>query len=60
MIVTDHVNRFGDFLRDMSEWVRAGKVKLREDVIEGIENTPRAFLGLFTGENLGKRIVKVG
>jgi len=60
MIVTDHAHRFPDFIRDMAGWVKEGKVKLREDVIEGIENTPRAFLGLFTGENLGKRIVKVG
>jgi NADPH-dependent curcumin reductase CurA len=59
MIVTDHTDRFPDFIRDMSGWVKEGKVKLREDVIEGIENTPRAFLGLFSGENVGKRIVKV-
>jgi NADPH-dependent curcumin reductase CurA len=60
MLVFDHTDRFPDFLRDMSQWLREGKVKVREDVIEGLENAPRAFLGLFRGENIGKRIVKVG
>jgi NADPH-dependent curcumin reductase len=58
MIVTDHYDRTPDFFRDMSAWVREGKVKYREDVVEGFENVPGAFLGLFKGENLGKRIVK--
>ena len=59
MIVTDHVDRMPDFLRDMSQWVREGRVRYREDVVEGLENAPRAFLGLFKGENLGKRIIKI-
>jgi NADPH-dependent curcumin reductase CurA len=47
-------------LAAMEEWVRAGKIKYREDVIEGFENMPRALIGLFLGENIGKRVVKVG
>jgi len=43
----------------MSGWVRAGKIKYREDIVEGFENMPKAFIGLFHGENIGKRIVKV-
>ena len=46
-------------LAALSEWVRAGKIKFREDVIEGFENMPRALIGLFLGENIGKRVVKV-
>ena len=59
MLVFDHTDRTPDFLRDMAQWLREGKIKYREDVVEGLENTPRAFVGLFKGENIGKRIVKV-
>jgi NADPH-dependent curcumin reductase CurA len=59
MIVFDHLERMADFLRDVGQWLREGTIKYREDVIVGLENAPRAFLGLFRGENLGKRIVKV-
>jgi len=47
------------FLRDMSQWLREGKIKYREDVIQGLENAPRAFIGLLKGENIGKRVVQV-
>jgi NADPH-dependent curcumin reductase CurA len=59
MIVLDHADRMPDFLRDMSQWLRDGAVRYREDVVTGLENAPRAFLGLFRGENIGKRIVRV-
>jgi NADPH-dependent curcumin reductase len=59
MIVFDHTDRLPDFLRDMTQWLREGKVRYREDVVHGLENAPRAFVGLFKGENIGKRIVKV-
>jgi NADPH-dependent curcumin reductase CurA len=59
MIVFDHFDRMPDFLRDMSQWLREGKVRYREDVIHGLENAPRAFIGLFQGENIGKRVVQV-
>jgi len=59
MIILDHADRTRDFLRDMSQWLREGKVRYREDVVHGLENAPRAFLGLLKGENIGKRIVQV-
>jgi len=59
-IVSDHMARMGDFLRDMSGWMREGKIKYREDVVEGLENAPEAFLGLLKGKNFGKLIVRVG
>ncbi len=58
-IVADFAARLDDFLRDVSGWLRAGKVKYREDVVEGLENAPRALIGLLRGENFGKLIVRV-
>jgi NADPH-dependent curcumin reductase CurA len=59
-IISDHFDRLGDFLRDMGGWVREGKIVDEETVVEGIENAPRAFMGLLRGENRGKMLVKVG
>jgi NADPH-dependent curcumin reductase CurA len=59
-IVSDFAARHGDFLRDMSGWVREGKVKYKEFVTEGLENAPAAFMGLLKGANFGKQLVRVG
>jgi len=59
MIVFDHFHRMPDFLRDVSQWLRSGEMKAPEDIIEGFDNAPSALIGLFRGENIGKRIVKV-
>lgn len=58
-LVTDYMPRFGEALPEMSGWMREGKLKYREDIVEGFENLPKAFIGLFHGENIGKRIVKI-
>jgi NADPH-dependent curcumin reductase CurA len=58
-IVSDHADRFGDFIRDASGWVQAGRLRYREDIVEGLENAPRAFIGLLRGENFGKRLIRV-
>jgi hypothetical protein len=58
-IVSDRFDRTGDFSRDMSEWLRDGKVRYRETVVEGLENAPRAFIGLLQGENIGKMLVRL-
>jgi NADPH-dependent curcumin reductase len=58
-IVSDHGRRQADFLRDVGGWLRAGKLKYREDVVAGLENAPEAFIGLLQGRNFGKLVVKV-
>ena len=58
-IVSDHLERRDDFLRDVSGWMREGKLKWEETILDGIESTPEAFIGLFHGENLGKMLVRV-
>jgi NADPH-dependent curcumin reductase CurA len=59
-IVGDFAARREDFLRDMSQWVREGKVKHRECVTEGLDSAPAAFMGLMKGANFGKQLVRVG
>jgi NADPH-dependent curcumin reductase CurA len=58
-IITEYAARFGEGVMQLAQWVAAGKLKSVESVVEGFENTPQAFIGLFSGENLGKQIVKV-
>ena len=56
-IVSDFAARHADFLRDVSAWLREGRIKYREDVVEGLEKAPHALIGLLRGENFGKRLV---
>src|SRR5229473_816663 len=59
-IVSDFAARHADFLRDMSGWVREGKIKYKEFVTEGLDSAPGAFMGLLKGANFGKQLVRVG
>jgi hypothetical protein len=58
-IVTDFADKRADFARDVGDWVRTGRLKYREDVVDGLENAPAAFLGLLQGKNFGKLLVRV-
>jgi NADPH-dependent curcumin reductase len=58
-IVLDFDSQTDDFLRDVGGWLRAGKLKYREDVVEGLERAPEALIGLLKGRNFGKLLVKV-
>ncbi|WP_181703663.1 NADP-dependent oxidoreductase [Chthonobacter albigriseus] len=58
-IVSDFQDQAPAFARDMSAWLKDGRVKAREDVVEGLENAPEAFFGLLKGRNFGKVVVKV-
>jgi NADPH-dependent curcumin reductase CurA len=60
-IISDgHDHRRPDFEKDMRAWLRAGKVKYREDIVDGLEHAPSAFLGLLAGRNFGKLVVRIG
>jgi hypothetical protein len=59
-IVRDHYNMLNEFHAVMAKWVNEGRIKWKETVAEGLENAPKAFLGLFKGENFGKMLVKIG
>jgi len=58
-IITGYAPRFSEGVMQLARWLAEGKLKYAETIVEGFENTPQAFIGLFTGDNLGKQIVKV-
>jgi NADPH-dependent curcumin reductase len=59
IITEDYGPEFGTFFRQMSAWIKDGKVKHREDIVTGLANAPAAFMGLLEGKNFGKLIVQV-
>ncbi|MDR9751936.1 NADP-dependent oxidoreductase [Pseudomonas sp. SZMC_28357] len=59
IVFDDYGDRQPEFLSAMAPWVRDGKVKFREDVVDGLENAPEAFIGLLEGKNFGKLVVRV-
>ncbi len=59
IIFDDFGNRHDEFYQQMITWVSDGRVKYREDVVDGLENAPEAFIGLLEGKNFGKLIVRV-
>lgn len=58
-IVRDHLNLRGEFQREMSDWIRDGKIVWKETVTKGLENAPEAFINLFHGDKMGKALVKI-
>lgn len=58
-IVSDYADRQEEGMNDLAQWLKEGKIKYKENIVEGLENAPDAFLGLFRGDNLGKQLVKV-
>ncbi|QFU09300.1 NADPH-dependent curcumin reductase [Rhodobacteraceae bacterium THAF1] len=59
-IVSDHWDRFDAFLSEVAPLVQSGKLTWREDVTEGLENAPETFMGMLTGDNFGKTLIRVG
>jgi len=59
LLVSDYATRFGVARDRLEAWVAAGTIDHRETVVEGLENAPDAFLGLFSGDNIGKQVVRV-
>jgi len=58
-IITQFMDRFAEGIPQMAEWIKEGKIKYRETVIEGFENMPRALIGVLSGDNTGKMIVAI-
>ncbi len=59
-VVFNYAARYGEAAREMAGWIQAGKLKSREDIVEGFETFPDTLLKLFRGENMGKLMIKVG
>jgi len=59
-IVFDFASQEAEFLQAVSKWVEAGQIKYREDIVEGLEQAPAAFIGMLNGKNFGKLLVRVG
>jgi NADPH-dependent curcumin reductase len=59
MVVFDYMHRAPEALRAIGQWIVEGRIKHREDIVEGVENFPEAFLRLFSGENFGKLVLRV-
>jgi NADPH-dependent curcumin reductase CurA len=58
-IVSEHFERFGEFLKECAPLVRDGRLKYKEDIVDGLESAPNALIGLLEGKNFGKQIVRV-
>lgn len=59
IIFDDYAPRYPEFAQAMRQWLASGQIKFREDVVDGLENAPQAFIGLLEGRNFGKLIVRV-
>ena len=59
IVFDDYGDRHSEFFKAMAPWVRDGKMKFREDVVDGLEQAPEAFIGLLEGRNFGKLVVRV-
>ena len=58
-VVTKYQDRWNEAVLNLAQWVRDGKLKVKETVVEGLEATPQAFIDLFDGKNTGKMIIRV-
>lgn len=59
IIAQDYGDRIGEFQQEMGRWVQEGKIKYREQIIDGLENAPSALIGLLKGENFGKVVIQI-
>lgn len=58
-VVFDYAQRYDEARKKLADWIRNGTIRYREDILEGIEHAPDAIAGLYRGENLGKRLIRV-
>jgi len=59
IVFDDYGHRYNEFAQQMVAWLSAGKIKYKEQMVDGLENAPEAFIGLLQGENFGKLVVRV-
>jgi NADPH-dependent curcumin reductase CurA len=59
-IISEHFARYPEFLAEAGPWLKAGRLKYQETVVEGIDRAVEGFLGLFRGDNTGKMLVRLG
>jgi NADPH-dependent curcumin reductase CurA len=58
-LIFDYAPHFSAALRELESWVRDGRIRYREDILDGIEHAPGSIAGLYRGENLGKRLIRI-
>jgi len=59
-IISDHMPYWPGAIQEMAGWIKAGKLKYKEDIAEGLEAAPAAFVGMLAGKNFGKQLVRIG
>ncbi|WP_341703508.1 NADP-dependent oxidoreductase [Ferrovibrio sp.] len=59
-IISEHMEYWPGAIMEMAGWIKSGKLKYREDVADGLQNAPAAFIGLLKGKNFGKQLVRIG
>jgi NADPH-dependent curcumin reductase CurA len=58
-VIFDYAPRFPEALPELERWVRAGEIRYREEILDGIEHAPGSIAGLYRGENFGKRLIRI-
>ncbi len=58
-VVFDFSERYGEAREKLAQWVKDGTIRYREDILDGIENAPGAIAGIYRGENVGKRLIRI-
>lgn len=58
-LILDYAGRYPEALRELETWVRSGQIRYREDILDGIEQAPGSIAGLYRGENMGKRLIRI-
>ena len=59
IIFDDYAHHYGEFAHQMEQWLSEGKIKYREQLINGLENAPEAFIGMLAGKNFGKVVIQI-
>jgi NADPH-dependent curcumin reductase CurA len=58
-LIFDYAERYPEGLSALTQWVRSGAIRYREEILEGIERAPGSIAGLYRGENLGRRLIRI-